>query len=230
VNKAILYYTCNTHDPAIEQACRDQLDRARGDIPIIAVSREPIDFGDIRLVVEGPRGPLTLHRQIFTGLISCDGFETVFLCENDVMYHPSHFDIDPPRPDVFYYNTNVWRVRYEDGFSVWTDDLQQTGGLCANANLLYEFYRQRIRTIERDGFDRHFEPGPKVGDYLTENWRSEYPNLDIRHDGTYTRSKWRPEDFRNKRYARGWRQTIGELPGWGTGAEIVNRIKDYATI
>ena len=229
MNKAILYYTCNTHDPAIEQACRDQLDKARGDIPVMCVSREYTDYGDEQVVVEGEPGPLTMHKQILAGLvwIECD---VVFFAENDVLYHPSHFDFEPMIPYVFYYNTNVWRVRYEDGFSVWTDDLQQTGGLCANANLLYEFYRQRIRTIERDGFDRHFEPGPKVGDYLTENWRSEYPNLDIRHSGTYTRSKWRPEDFRNKRYARGWRETIGELPGWGTGAEIVNRIKDYATI
>jgi hypothetical protein len=229
VNKAILYYTCCTHDPAIEQACRDQLDLARGDIPVMCVSREYTEYGDQQVVVEGEPGPLTMHKQILAGLVWIEG-DVVFLCENDVMYHPSHFDFEPRRPDVFYYNTNVWRVRYDDGFSVWTDDLQQTSGLCADADLLWQFYNDRVKQIERDGFDRHFEPGPKVGAYQTENWRSECPNLDIRHSRTYTHSKWRPDQFRNKRYARGWRETFDALPGWGKGAEIIDRIKSYASI
>jgi hypothetical protein len=83
-----------------------------------------------------------------------------------------------------------------------------------------------VDKLEREGFDRHFEPGPKVGPYVTENWRSEFPNLDIRHSRTYTKSKWHPDQFRNKRYARGWRETFDELPGWNaTGKQIMDRIR-----
>jgi hypothetical protein len=120
----------------------------------------------------------------------------------------------PAGNDLFYYNTNVWKVRHPDGHCVWTDDLQQVSGVCAARSLLLSFYRQRVTKIERDGFDRHYEPGPKTGPYRTQNWVSEYPNLDIRHSKTMTKSKWRPEDFRNQHYARGWKET-GEVPGWG---------------
>jgi len=186
VDKAILYYTGNRHPPEIEQACRDQLDLARGDIPVWCVSRLRTDYGDHQIIIPGSPGPLQIHRQILAGLyeIRCD---VVFLAENDVLYHPSHFAFEPGRPDRFYYNTNVWRVRYDDGFSVWTDDLQQTSGLCADVNLMWRYYRVRVEQIEQNGFDRHFEPGPKTGLWRTENWRSEYPNLDIRHGATWTR-------------------------------------------
>jgi len=104
---------------------------------------------------------------------------------------------------LFYYNTNVWRARYPDGHAVWTDDLQQVSGCCAMRDVLLDFYRQRVTVIERDGFDRHYEPGPKTGDWQAENWQSAVCNVDIRHRGTLTRSKWSPDEFRNKRYARG---------------------------
>ena len=35
------------------------------------------------------------------------------------------------------------------------------------------------------------------------------------HDKTMTKSKWSPDEFRNKKYAKGWRETDGEIEGWG---------------
>jgi hypothetical protein len=138
----------------------------------------------------------------------------VFLCEHDVLYHPSHFEFMPARDDTVYYNTNVWKVRAGDGHAVWTDDLQQVSGICASRRLLKDFYLKRIASVEANGFDRHYEPGPRFG-LKAENWQSAWPNVDIRHDGCMTKSKWSPEEFRNPRYARGWREA-GEVPGWGT--------------
>lgn len=227
MDKAIIYLTCNTHPQEIELACRKQLDAARGDIPVFCVSREPVDYGYWRTVIEGPRGPVTLHKQIVAALQRLPmSFEQIFLCENDVLYHPTHFDFDLPRRDTFYYNTNVWRVRYEDGFSIWTDDLQQSSGLSCDSDLAWRFYLARLNRIGARGWDRHFEPGPKVGNWETGNWQSEYPNLDIRHKMTYTKSKWKPSEFRNPQYARGWRETFDVLPGWDSGAAIMDRIRD----
>ena len=62
--------------------------------------------------------------------------------------------------------------------------------------------------------------------YHTQNWQSRYPNLDIRHDRTMTKSKWSPDEFRNKKYAKGWKETDGELPGWGQAVDILRRIKE----
>lgn len=211
MNKTILYYTCNTHRMDIELACRKQLLKAN--LPIVSVSREKeIDFGDIRIVLQGERSPLMMHIQILTGLKAIET-DTVFMCENDVLYHPLHFNFIPEKEDIIYYNTNVWKTRYPDGHCIWTDNLQQISGICANKDLLLSFFDMRVKQLKTDGFNRHYEPNERY-DLKTENWLSEYPNLDIRHDNTITKSKWSINDFRNKKYAKGWKEA-SEIPGWG---------------
>lgn len=215
MNKTILYYTCNTHRLDIELACRKQLLKAN--LPIISVSlNKEIDFGDFRIILKGERSPLMMHKQILAGLQLLDKYDVGFLCESDVLYHPSHFEINPISEDTFYYNTNVWKVRYPDGHAVWTDDLQQVSGCCGYMDVLFEFYFNRIKQIENEGFNRHYEPGVKqsVGSKLVENWQSEFPNIDIRHDKNITLSKWSVDEYRNKQYAKGWTES-SEVPHWG---------------
>lgn len=221
VEKGIVYYTCNTHKPEIDQMCRDKLDAARGAIDLTCVSlNKALGYGDRTILMDGERGPLMMHRQILAGLRASPA-EYVFLCESDVLYHPSHFEFTPKRHDVYYYNTNVWRWKYPENFYVWTDNLQQVSGLCAHRELLIDFYEKRIAQIERDGFNRHYEPGVKQtiyprmkgGVYGVENWQSEFPNICIRHEANLTKSKWSPDEFRNPQYAEGWK-TSDHVPGW----------------
>lgn len=212
-NKGLLYYTCNTHSLDIEIPVRKQLVNCKGGNELGCVSLMPTEFGDWYIDLDLYKCPLTMHKQVMTGLQRMDA-DYVFLVESDVLYHKSHFDFIPPRNDTFYYNTNVWKTRYPDGHCVWTDNMQQVSGCCAYKGLLLEFYRRRVREIEKHGFDRHYEPGPKTGECKVENWMSEYPNLDIRHPNTLTKSKWSPEEFRNPIYAKGWKEA-SEIPGWG---------------
>jgi len=215
-SKAILYYTDNRLDPAIMEACQKQIEEAG--LPIISVSLQPMEWGQ-NIVIDGERGHLTLHRQILAGLEKIDA-DIVFFAEHDVLYHKSHWDFTPERADRFYYNTNVWKVRAEDGHAVWTDDLQQSSGLCAYRDLLLEQYRRRVQEIEEYGFDRHYEPGEKTGPWRSENWQGEWPNLDIRHKHNMTATKWHPSEFRNKRYARGWKETDSVEPWYKEGGFI----------
>jgi glycosyltransferase involved in cell wall biosynthesis len=215
VSKQILYYTCNTHRPEIDEQCREQLLKAK--LPIVSVSlNRELEFGDVRIVMEGQRSPLTMHRQILEGLKRCTA-EFVYLCESDVLYHPCHFDFTPPTKDAFYFNTNVWKIDYFTGKAVWTDDLQQLSGMVAARELLLEFFSRRVAQIEQEGFNKHYEPSNKqsikVGSSI--NFRSALPNVCIRHDGNITKSKWSPEEFRNKQYAKGWTEAES-VPGWGT--------------
>src|SRR5574343_184633 len=159
MDKQVVYYACNTHPPEIDEMCRARLSRAG--VSIVAVSlNQPLDFGDVRLTMSGERGPLMMHRQILAGLRAASA-EYVFLCESDVFYSPSHFELEPAARNTYYYNTNVWRVRWADKFAVWTDDLQQVSGVCASRDLLLAFYSRRLEQIEREGFNRHYEPGIK---------------------------------------------------------------------
>jgi len=213
VSRGILYYTCNTHKIDIELLCRRQLLKSRNGHELGCISLKETEFGDWHITLPHERSPLAMHKQILAGLefIKTD---VVFLCESDVLYHPSHFTFVPPTRDKFYYNTNVWKVRYPDGHAVWTDDLQQVSGICAYRELLLDWYSRRIQQIERDGFDGHYEPSPR------ENWQSEYPNLDIRHPNTLTKSRWSPDEFRNPKYAAGWREA-DEVPGWGETVKVL---------
>jgi hypothetical protein len=212
--KQICYYTCNSHDLQIELLCRKQLLKA--DLPIISVSlNQEIDFGDVRLVEHGEKGPKMMFRQIVTGLQAATA-DYVYMCENDVLYHPSHFYFVPnfiKHPGYFYYNTNVWKVRWLDGHAVWTDNLQQISGIIASRQLLLDYFSKKLV----DDFDRHYEPDPRI------NWQSEVCNIDIRHDKTLTKSKWKPSDFRNPRYAQGWKET-DEIPGWGKFNSVIKEI------
>ena len=205
-SKGIVYYSDGRLDPAIRDIVIHQLNRRYWTVRDTAVCVYPPEG-------EMP-GVLTMHRQILSGL-ECLDTEVVFMAEHDVWYSPSHFDFVPLRSDTFYYNVNVLHVRWPDGYAVAWDDCQQVSGLCAGRELLLDYYSKRIAQIEREGFNRHYEPGLKqtVGGQRVENWKSEMPNLDIRHGNNLTRSKWSINDFRNKRYAAGWRE-MAKAPGW----------------
>lgn len=203
----IIYYTCNTHLPEIDDLCREYLSKIN--LPVVSISlNKSIDFGDKRIVVKGERSPLMMHKQIVVGLEASNS-DYVFLAESDVIYHPSHFDFIPQRDDLYYFNVNVWKMRWSDGFCVKTDNTQQVSGMIASRKLLLDYYKGRVIEIEKNGFDRHYEPrnAPRI------NYESSYPNVCIRHDGNLTKSKWSINDFRNKEYAKGWKEAYN-VPGW----------------
>jgi len=214
----IVYYTDNRLDPEIMLKCQRQLKKCAGQHRIISVSLKPIDFGD-NICLQLERGYVAMFKQILAGLEALDT-DYVFFAEHDVVYHPSHFYFVPSEVNVFYYNTNVWKMRMADGHGLHYN-CQQTSGLCAHRELLLEHYRKRIEMVEEKGFTRDmgFEPGThnrasRVDDYKAESWQSDRPIIDLRHDNNLTESRWRKEEFRNKKFTEGWIEK-DNIPGWG---------------
>lgn len=206
-DKTIVYYTCNTHKPEIDELCRIYLSKIN--LPIISVSlNKKIDFGDIRIVMQGERNPLMMHRQIIKGLEACKT-KYSFLAESDVLYHPSHFDFTPIKDSIFYFNVDVWKQKWPENYYVRTDNAQQLSGMSGYTSLLLNWFKIRLEEIERDGFNRRYEPRKN-----RENYSSKVPNICIRHDKNLTLSKWSPDDFRNREYAKGWKES-DHVPGWG---------------
>jgi len=221
MTKGIIYYTSHLCDEQILEACRRNLLKACGDIPIISVSLQPLSFGSNLYLNRAP-GVLTMFKQILTGLEHCQA-DIVFFAEHDILYHPSHFDFVPPKRDEFYYNENTWKVDSNSGQALFYHT-KQTSGLCAYRELLIEHYRRRVAKVEKDGFSRHmgFEPGchapPRgVDSYKAQRWMSEYPNIDIRHSSNWTANRWHKEQFRSERSIRGWKES-DSVPGWGQTA------------
>lgn len=233
----IIYYTCNTLEEPLATSVRNNLNNCRNGYELGCVSRERTDFGDWNIVVDLPRSPATMHEQILAGLERSKA-DYVFLCEHDVLYHPSHFEFVPPRDNVYYYNTNVWRVRYEDGHAVRTDDCKQVSGLCCDRRFLLEHYRRRVERIRKEGFSRKngYEPGTRHLPWGYDNnscevWQSPFPNLDIRHGKTLTASHWTIDSFRNKKYSIGWQETDEAIDGWPqlSGGGLQKLLEQLAT-
>lgn len=217
-NKGIIYYTDNRLRPEIAKQCREQLLKAS--LPIVSASLEPIKFGKNIHIKEKP-GYLTMFKQILAALGASES-EVIFFAEHDVIYHPSHFDFTPPDKKKIYYNTNVWKVRHPDGHAIRTEDCRQVSGICAYRDVLIRHYKRRVAMVEENGYSQKmgFEPGThnrdeRVDDLKSEKWESKYPNLDIRHDKNLSPTRWKKEQFRNKKYTKGWKESqLNAIPGW----------------
>ncbi|OGL35662.1 hypothetical protein A3F38_02460 [Candidatus Saccharibacteria bacterium RIFCSPHIGHO2_12_FULL_48_21] len=226
-NKGIIYYTDNKLKLKIAHKVQKQLLHISADknIPIVSASLKPMAKMGKNIHISAERGYLTMFKQILAALEASTA-EIIFHCEHDMLYHPSHFDFTPPKKDKFYYNHNFWRVR-DDGFAVhW--DANQVSGLCAYREHLLSFYRQRIKEVESqvegESFDRRYEPGGRDKSQY-DVWWSEFPNIDIRHQGNLTKSKWSPNDFRDKSTCVNWQEsTIDKIPGWDGLAEWVKSL------
>ncbi len=210
--KGIVFYTDNQLNLKIAHKVQSQLKKISETtaIPVISVSLKPMPhFGTKNIHLPLAGSCLTMLKEILAGLEASTA-DIIFFCEHDVLYHPSHFDFLPPKKDVYYYNTNVWKVRFDDGHGVHYD-IQQTGGLCAYRELLLRHYQERVRRMEAKGDNLPLEPGThskaeRIDDFRTECWKSEFPNIDIR--------RWSKDEFKNKKHARDWIES-DNIPGWG---------------
>ncbi|HET7099033.1 MAG TPA: glycosyltransferase [Patescibacteria group bacterium] len=226
--RGMVFYTDNQLKTKIAHKVQDQLRKIGKDknIEIVSVSLKPMPhFGDKNIHFPLERGYLTMFKQILAGIEACDS-DIVFLCEHDVIYHPSHFDFIPPKKDIFYYNQNWWRVRLTDGFAVhW--DANQVSGLCCYREHLLKFYRERVSEVEKNGYKSSmgFEPGGRNTELISA-WKSEYPDVDIKHGGNLSKNKWSLEDFRDKSTAKNFitiDEVGGEIPGWGKTTDLVKK-------
>lgn len=228
MTKSIVFYTDNELDPKIANKVQARLTSISQElsIPIYAISLLPVDvnFGHVKVCESGPRGYLTMFRQILCGLEMAQT-DDVFLAEHDVMYSRSHFEFTPMRHTTYYYNLNVWKLNLVTNMAVHVDDCKQTSGLCANRGLLLQHYEERVRRVEQEGFNRSmgFEPGThnrneRIDDYKAEGWSSAVPIVDIRHGHNLTASRWNPNQFRNKHFTKGWTvRDRNTIPGWNSG-------------
>lgn len=230
----VLYYSDGKLDKEILEKCQNQIKKSIGDKELVSCTLVPMKMGK-NVILDLERGYLTMAMQILEGLRNMKS-DIVFFTEHDVYYHPSHFLFTPTEKNKFYYNTNVWRVRKEDGHAIRTEDCRQLSGLCAYRDTLIAHFEKRVEMLKEakeimngEEFNRYvrkmgFEPGThgreeKVDDLKSERWESEYPNIDIRHNSNLTPSRWNKDQFVNKKYTEGWEET-DIIPGWGNFKEI----------
>ena len=131
------------------------------ELPITCVSLKPTDFGDRRIVLKGrERSYPTMIIQIVMALENAQE-DYVFFCENDVLYHDSHFDFTPLKDNVFYYNNNVWRWKLWDFKLITYDNMRPLSCLCVNRKFALEHYKKRLKAVYDLGLDEFRSREPR---------------------------------------------------------------------
>ena len=217
MNKGIIYYTNNRIEERIAIVCRKVLLKACDGIPIVSVSHLPIDFGH-NIVVDLPSCSKSVFKQIIIGLENCNA-DVIYLCEHDVLYHSSHFDFIPKAYGKFYYNQNRWSVDSYTGDALYRTT-KAMSCLVAYREVLVDYFTNLLNIISKDGYKRSvmgFSPGTHNFNGMKINstriFKSDYPNVDIRHDDNISGGSFNRVDF-SDREARGWILSE-EVPGWG---------------
>lgn len=163
-----------------------------------------------------------MTKQILTALRASEA-DTIFFCEHDVLYNPTHFDFELPSRDKFYYNLNIWRWSFPTNRFVTWDSVRSLSGLCVDRDFAIKHYEYRLKFIEEHGWRIKFgfEPGCRpifmggITDDTYEDWRSEYPNIDIRHHGTLTPRKCYTTSFARKDELASFRRVdVDNIEGW----------------
>lgn len=228
MTKGIVFYTDNRLNGKIFSLSQETI--LQSGLPIVSCSLKPMDFGQNIVLENRERSYPTQVEQIITAL-KTSTVKYVFFCEHDCLYHPSHFDFTPERDDVYYYNINNWRWDFPNDRAIQYDGLTSLSMLCCNRELALKHYQLRLKLIEEQGLDKirsreprwarkfGYEPGTKkrrrggVTDEECIKWRSEYPNIDIRHKKTFSQPKTHLSDFKHP--PSDWREvTLDEIDGW----------------
>jgi len=215
MNAGIVYYTDNSCSERIMYYCRKQIQRCTG-MPIVSVSHIPINFG-YNITVDLPRGATSIFRQIYTGLQNIKA-DIVFLCEHDVLYHPSHFDFMPD-DERFYYNQNRWQVCYRTGHALYRKTCCTSLCVAYKASYLKHF-DALMKVIEAGNYSRakhgyapsthRIDGVPRIG---INYFNSEVPCIDIRHENNFTPNRWKKEQY-STHSRREWTES-DTVPGWG---------------
>lgn len=218
MDKGIIYYTDNQIQEPIKSLVWETL--VRSGLPITSSYLQPGE----------ERGYPQMIRQIISCLERSEA-KYVFFAEHDVLYHKSYFNFIPPRDDIYYYNTNMWRWDYPKDRLIRYDGLTSLSQMCCNRLLALDHYKRRLQKIEEVGLEKikskepewarkwGYEPGTKrrriggFSDEQSEKWSAEFPNIDIRHNGTFSSPKVHLSQFKHQ--PTGWREiTLKDVPGW----------------
>ena len=105
MDKTIIYLTASQIPDTFAEYARNVLREAIGDIPVISVSRKPLDFG-LNLLDTEPKSLSNIYWQMLRAA-KLATTKYVAIAEDDCLYHRYHFEWEPGQlEDEFYYDQN----------------------------------------------------------------------------------------------------------------------------
>ena len=208
MNTTIIYYTANMEDEKFEKKIRDNIKKQVGDMPIISVSRKPIDFGKNICVGETPVCYFNSFRQLLIGLQEAKT-EFCIATESDCLYPPEYFTFTPPEKDRAYRYTNVY-AHFSGRPSFWKKKYTEAAQMCGR-----EYWIENIKRVIGHNYmwdDISNARTPLIFDTEDKySWMGENPVL-------YFKTR-RGIGFKTG-FIRG---AVPEIPYWGTYESVYNK-------
>jgi len=105
----IIYYTANFISEKFAKKLRKQLKIAAGELPIVSISKKPINLGLNIPDETKERSVINVYKAILKASKEAKT-KFVALAEDDTLYSPGHFYTFLPPPDTFAYNLTRWSI------------------------------------------------------------------------------------------------------------------------
>jgi len=140
----IIYYTaCRLNEPFASNV-RRQLKSAIGDLPLISVSKKPLDFGKNICDKDTKRSVVSVYQAVLRGAKEATT-KYVALAEDDALYPPEHFQRFLPPEDTFAYNLTRWNIYTWSRPPIFSIKYRRTlSSLIAPRKLLIEALEERF--------------------------------------------------------------------------------------
>jgi len=198
---SIIYYSSCTEDPIFEQRIIDNLKTQAGDIPIISVTRKPVELGKNICVGEVPVCYLNSFKQLLEGLREAKT-EFCIATEADVLYPPEYFTFTPPLKDKPYRYDNVW-VHFAGRNGFWKKEFSEGAQMCGR-----EEWIKRLEEVVKPGWELDESPTPIVfPEKLTYSWTGNPVITFKTRNAKYFKTGYIQKSF------------VKELPYWGARYE-----------
>jgi hypothetical protein len=104
----VIYLTANKLSDHFGNTVRALLKQAIGDLPLISMSKKPMDFG-YNIALDTPSTHVNIYREALIGVKEAKT-KYIAIVEDDTLYSPDHFKYRPSSPDVFAYNIATWSL------------------------------------------------------------------------------------------------------------------------
>lgn len=212
VPRVIVYYTDHHIDDKLACAIRKHLQKVAVKIPIISVSQKPLNFGHNICVGIKPRSNRSIYEQILVGLEAAPEGSVIYLAEHDVAYQSTHFAHVPAVKERIEYNQN--RYYWSPGCNSY---LPARGQWPLSQLVAYrEFLIKQVKEALKQE-----NPTSEIYHCRTHKFRSDRPNVDIRHGMNFSRDgRWKKEYYRGKS-----KHVVKNIGCWGSPRHFMSKIK-----
>ena len=225
----IIYITASQLPKEFVEWNRKSLLDQVGDFPIISISREPLEFGDMNILDDQPKSLSNIYWQM---LRAARMAKTPFIAmaEDDTCYHREHFTFYRPEMDTFAYDQNRFALfTWGKPMYHWRNR-KSNCSLIAPRELLIEALEERFRkwpngtpeNITGEVGRKMVEKNMGITIRKFEEVFSKVSLIQFNHD------------FSSEERQRTHRKSYGpirayDIPHWGKASDLVKKFMELYT-